>query len=293
MTASGTYSALGSGTWTGAKIADSVSSFIDAESGGGLGLGGGPVSATLFIEPGALPSDQTVTVEKWSDVAIPDLQTFLPGVPTSSSVGGTMGFVFNLLPEGTTLNAPYARLVITYTDEALAGADEDSLNVLHFTGGQWVSAPIIKRNPGSNSLVAEIRTFSVRGAYRPAVADTDLDGCTDDRELGTTQALGGARNPVIHWDFFDVPTPPSLTRNQAISVGDISAVVARFGSSRPGGPTIKANYLVEALYPPPAPPAYHAGYDRTVAGPLSGPPDGAISVQDIARVVAQFGHSCL
>jgi hypothetical protein len=47
--------------------------------------------------------------------------------------------------------------------------------------------------------------------------------------------------------------------------------------------------------PPAAPPAYHAGYDRTPGvGPgRTGPPDGSVAVQDIALVVAQFGHSCL
>jgi hypothetical protein len=52
--------------------------------------------------------------------------------------------------------------------------------------------------------------------------------------------------------------------------------------------------LAEALAPPPPPPAYHAGYDRTfMVGAFSGPPDGAVAVADIGRVVAQFGTSCV
>jgi hypothetical protein len=123
--------------------------------------------------------------------------------------------------------------------------------------------------------------------------DDDSDGCTDGEEVGNAPSLGGSRNPHVFWDFFDVPTPPGFVRNQAISVADISAVVARFGASRPGGPPDKATALAEALAAAPPPPAYHAGYDRTPNGMLSGPPDGAIGVQDISRAVAQFGHSCL
>jgi hypothetical protein len=122
--------------------------------------------------------------------------------------------------------------------------------------------------------------------------DDDNDGCTDVAEVGANPLAGGGRNPHVFWDFFDVPTPPSFTRDKAISVGDIAAIVARFGSSRPGGPPDEATALAEAHSAPPAPPAYHAGYDRTPSGALTGAPDGAISVQDIGRAVAQFGHSC-
>jgi hypothetical protein len=63
---------------------------------------------------------------------------------------------------------------------------------------------------------------------------------------------------------------------------------------RPGGPPPdKATALAEALAPVPAPPAYHAGYDRTANGLLTGPPDGAVTIVDINRVVAQYGHNCL
>jgi hypothetical protein len=135
---------------------------------------------------------------------------------------------------------------------------------------------------------------SIVYGLQPCDSDVDGDGCTDFEENGSSPALGGGRKKVIYWDFFDVPVPPSYSRDKAISVADIAAVVARFGSSRPGGPPDKATALTEAQSGPPLPPAYHAAYDRTPSGAfLSGPPDGAISVQDISRAVAQFGHSCL
>jgi len=46
-----------------------------------------------------------------------------------------------------------------------------------------------------------------------------------------------------------------------------------------------------ALGPVPAAPAYRAGYDRTVAGSLSVPPNGSVTSEDIVRVVFQFGNS--
>jgi hypothetical protein len=123
--------------------------------------------------------------------------------------------------------------------------------------------------------------------------DADDDDCTAGQEAGSNPAAGGQRDDFVFWDFFDTPTPPSYTRDAAISVADIAAVVARFGSSRAGGAPDKETALLEAHTPPPSPPAYHVGYDRTPAAMFTGPPDGATSVQDIALNVQQFGHSCM
>lgn len=116
-------------------------------------------------------------------------------------------------------------------------------------------------------------------------SDDDNDGCSDTRELGPNQIQGGQRDPNFFWDLYD--TPP---RDQAVNVGDISRVVGRFGSSG------TATTIADALAPPPAPPAYHAGFDRTLRGPNawnSGRANGSITIADISRAVAQFGHNCL
>lgn len=124
----------------------------------------------------------------------------------------------------------------------------------------------------------------------PLSLDTDQDGCADSEELGFTQNLGGRRDPINFWDFFSVPTGPSLIRDKAVAIGDIIAVVARFGSS--GDPDI------DPLSPPPPPPAYHTAYDRTddpdstEAWDLLDP-NGSITIEDIIRVVQSFGHSCV
>jgi hypothetical protein len=128
----------------------------------------------------------------------------------------------------------------------------------------------------------------------PFSPDTDGDGCLDGAEVYNPVASGGGRNPASFWDFFDVPTPPLNARDKIVSIADLGVVVARFGAMRPGGPPPdEATAKAEALSPLLAPPDYHAALDRTVAGALTGPPDGAITVVDINRAVAQFGHSCL
>jgi hypothetical protein len=118
--------------------------------------------------------------------------------------------------------------------------------------------------------------------------DSDRDGCSDPRENGSNQMIGGLRNLKDFWDFFDTPGPGSV-RDQAVSVADISRVVSRFGSSG------TATTVNDALSNPPAAPAYHAAFDRGLTGPNpwnTGPPNGSITVADISRSVSSFGHSC-
>jgi hypothetical protein len=109
--------------------------------------------------------------------------------------------------------------------------------------------------------------------------------------LNANPATGGARDPLSFWDFFDVPT--TSARDGAISLQDVVGVLRRFGSRRTDGEPEEEVALTEAQSAPPAAPAYHAAYDRTPRAPFTGPPDGAISVQDVALVIAQFGHTCL
>jgi hypothetical protein len=121
--------------------------------------------------------------------------------------------------------------------------------------------------------------------------DDDGDGCPDVRELALDPRLGGRRDPHYFWDFLDTPDNENA-RDHVVSTADISRVAQRFGSS--GDDTT----VVDALMPPAAPPAYHAGFDRTPStmvsqGWRSSAPDASIAIQDIGLVVAQFGHSCL
>jgi subtilisin-like proprotein convertase family protein len=118
-------------------------------------------------------------------------------------------------------------------------------------------------------------------------ADDDHDGCTASREEGNSPTQGGLRNVANFWDFFDTPGIANV-RDRAITAGDLARVVGRFGTS--------GNKLTDPLSAPPAQPAYHPAFDRTPPGsqPNGNPqgPDGAITTQDVAVIVSQFGHSC-
>ena len=131
------------------------------------------------------------------------------------------------------------------------------------------------------------------GAAEPGnfgqTGDSDGDGCTDFAEHGTTAVLGGQRDHLDYWDFFDTPNASNY-RDRHIDITDIAAVVARFGAVGPaeGDP----------LSPPPPAPAYHTAFDR--GGPVPGenlwnlsPADGSINVIDIGAMIVQFGHTCV
>jgi len=139
------------------------------------------------------------------------------------------------------------------------------------------------------SALASRPTERVAGAD---TVDSDGDGCTDEQELGPDPNFGGGRDPLYFWDFFDTPTAPEYARDRVISIGDMVAVLGRFGSSRDPVPSKEAA-LAEALSKPPPAPAYHPAYDRRpVAGRFSGPPNGAITILDVMLVSAQFGDRC-
>jgi hypothetical protein len=112
--------------------------------------------------------------------------------------------------------------------------------------------------------------------------DSDGDGCTDYEELGGDPALGGGRDPLNPWDFFDV------TGDKLIDLGDAFGVLAKFGS-HPSNP--------------PGAPLYDAAYDRsTPTGGYPGPTpwlteDPAIEgtgveLNEVFWSLASFGHSC-
>jgi len=131
------------------------------------------------------------------------------------------------------------------------------------------------------------------GADRIAVLapDSDRDGCADPRETGLNQVVGGRRNPKNFWDFFDTPGMGDV-RDRAVTIGDISRVVSRFGSFG------TATTVDDALAPAPAAPAYHAGFDRTPSTIVAEPwrtnaANGAITIQDIALAVQSFGNTCV
>jgi hypothetical protein len=134
--------------------------------------------------------------------------------------------------------------------------------------------------------------------------DDDGDGCSDVEENGTMPALGGDRDPLLPWDFTDVPVPagpatgadgkPILTaasvRNKAVSLQDVGVVLAYVGRTNTDPPYTQDNNN-DGL-------ADGEQLDRTpsiVPGEPwhAGAPNTAISLQDVAVTLAQVSHTCV
>ena len=111
------------------------------------------------------------------------------------------------------------------------------------------------------------------------VADTDGDGCSDQRENGPDETRGGQRDYKNPWDFYDV-------------VGG--------GGSAPDGVIDLPNDILGVIqhFSPQGQPPYDVQFDR---GPQTGAnvwnmsaPDGVIDLpNDILGVIQQFGHTCV
>ena len=158
------------------------------------------------------------------------------------------------------------------------------------TGGDSSTGHIT--GPDPNALSSSPSPLAV-----DALLDQDGDGCTDVLERGINPTAGGMRDPANFWDFMDVWTGLPLVRDHAVTIGDIGAVVTRFGSFRQPPPS-EEQALAEALTPPPPAPAYHADFDRGGAMPGQDvwnllPPNGNINIADIGAAVGQFGHVCI
>ncbi len=109
--------------------------------------------------------------------------------------------------------------------------------------------------------------------------DTDGDGCTDQRENGPDEMLGGMRDWQNPYDFYDVLGGGGGPRDQIIDLSnDIFGVIIHYA-------------------PTGTEPEYDVNFDR---GPSTGPdtwnmtaPDGVIDLtNDILGVIQQYLHSC-
>jgi len=137
--------------------------------------------------------------------------------------------------------------------------------------------------------------------------DSDGDGCADSHEWGSNSALGGQRDPLNPWDFYDVPVPTAFDggtladRDKAVSIiNDLLAVLEYAGTSDDGLP----NAGPDGIPGTPDDRDYDQDnngdgqddgllYDRSVGAVWSDAPDGAVTIiVDVLLVLAQCGHSC-
>jgi hypothetical protein len=113
--------------------------------------------------------------------------------------------------------------------------------------------------------------FQITCASKSATGDTDGDGCSDVRENGPNERLGGRRNFLNPYDYMN-PSGDRMNR-----VDDVLAVIARYFHDDP-----------DPLYNPVA--------DRTAWGPLVwhlGPPDQKIRLDDVLAIISQYFHDCV
>jgi hypothetical protein len=106
-----------------------------------------------------------------------------------------------------------------------------------------------------------------------------------------------ARDPFNPWDFADVwvPSLPASGpatggRNLAVSLSDVGAALVWVGTVNNGGTNVNgrdydndanSNGVEDGVE-----------YDRSPAGAVSGPPSGAVSLQDVGVILAQVGDTC-
>jgi hypothetical protein len=137
----------------------------------------------------------------------------------------------------------------------------------------------------------------------PCVADTDGDGCGDGKENGPNPLLGGDRDPLNPWDFFDVPVPaltPSnqnVARDHAINIADVIATLVYIGTSSANpttvngrgvhyGSDLNGNGVVDGRE-----------YDRSPSVTSGKPwrteaPNGAVNISDALLALNQVGTNC-
>jgi len=103
----------------------------------------------------------------------------------------------------------------------------------------------------------------------PADTDTDDDGCADGEEVLNEPLYGGGRDPLNHWDFYDV------NGDKIIDSVDVGMVRAHYAPTDPTTPEEEI-------------------YDRSAgtAAWAPGAPDGVINALDIGLVRSSFMHTC-
>jgi hypothetical protein len=132
-------------------------------------------------------------------------------------------------------------------------------------------------NDSDNDLVPDGVEYIELGtsAVNP---DTDRDGCAEGEELGDDEVLGGQRDPLNRWDFFNVVDPVAP---RVIDLDDAFAVLGKFGAVC-GDPV------------PTAPP-YDEAYDRSQPSPNpwnTQAPNCVIDLDEFFWSLDSFGHTC-
>ena len=118
----------------------------------------------------------------------------------------------------------------------------------------------------------------------PSSVDSDNDGCADLEERGPDETLGGRRDELDFWDFFDP------NRDRTVTLLDFLAILRHFGAV--GDPS-----AVDPDGPEPPTGDYWVLADRGGQTPggepwAEQPANGSIGLADFLSLLRQFGHTC-
>jgi hypothetical protein len=127
----------------------------------------------------------------------------------------------------------------------------------------------------------------------PLKPDTDGDGCTDGQEVGPDPALGGGRDPLNPFDFYDITDITMVVgaKDKGVSGFDLNLLMQWAGTVDNGPPNSNgkdydddsnSNTIEDGIE------MDFAG----IAGPATGP-DGGISGFDLGQLLFESGSSCV
>lgn len=164
-------------------------------------------------------------------------------------------------------------------------------------------------NPAMNDASGHFDTDAIMNldevpqGTSPCTGDTENDSCNEGPETGADlPQSGGERDARDPWDFYDVPAPAGGTgtdgkkiltaasvRNRAVTLQDVGVIlsyVGRTGSDAYYTSDLNGDGLADGPQ-----------LDRTpsmIPGELwhSGPPNAAISLQDVGVALEQVGDQC-
>ncbi len=246
------------------------------------------VTVELVYTPAAQASDEVIWPDLSPGTAVQSVPgpgllilgglTGIPPMPTSIFEGNVTSVQMTCpsSPIQATINLLPIDDPITLTDGS--GFVEPDLTIVVPKVGSLTIDCLVLPTPTPTATPTYTPTPTPTATPTPIPVDTDGDGCTDDRENGPDETLGGLRDPLNPWDFYDVPDAGGAPPDGEIDLfTDILGVILHY--SLDGSPP------------------YDVRFDR---GPSIGPnpwsmtaPNGSIDLfVDILGVIQQYGHDC-
>jgi subtilisin family serine protease len=202
----------------------------------------------------------------WSDSA-DGVDLLAPGASISSTGNSAPTSTYY----GTSQAAPHAAAVAALLLSAKPALTPDEIETRMEATGTLLTDDLNDADSMTNRTTPRI---DARVAILADGDDTDGDGCSNAEEMGPELALGGSRNPLNPYDFYDV------NGDKIVDLfNDVFTVAFAFGFTAGDA-------------------GYSAVLDRGAAPPNANPwdlnaPDGAIDLFiDIFGTALQFGSDC-